>query len=326
MLGMLGGIAEASEGRHELVFFAPTGPPEHSECGRRSTGFRAKGRSSSSRRRRTSGEVLEPTAARAGRAVRGPAGRFPLLGLDVSPAAGRSADDHGPRPRPDPPPRVGRSSDTGAPRPEGAPCRRRATSLRELATPPTTSFGPSACRRSVSLPTGDPRATAWAAAEYLAPYLFTTATSEPRKNLRRLLDARAGAGTAPRTGTSSLARRIPSRPTVQFLGYVDAECRRRSTRAGGVRLPIALRGLRDPGGGGDGVGHLTVVSTHSSLDEASGDAAIRVEPASPGDRVRHRDRTHGRAALVPHGLAHAQKFTWRACGEAMLRGYESARD
>jgi glycosyltransferase involved in cell wall biosynthesis len=69
----------------------------------------------------------------------------------------------------------------------------------------------------------------------------------------------------------------------------------------------------------------TVVSSHRSLDEASGDAALRADPDDPrafaaalewaleaGSQVRER------------GLANASRFTWRACGEAVLAGYESA--
>ena len=72
-------------------------------------------------------------------------------------------------------------------------------------------------------------------------------------------------------------------------------------------------------------GTLTVASTHPSLDEACGDAALRADTADPrafaaalewaleaGSQVRER------------GLAHAARFTWRACGEAVLAGYESA--
>ena len=68
-----------------------------------------------------------------------------------------------------------------------------------------------------------------------------------------------------------------------------------------------------------------VVSSHPSLDEASGDAALRADPDDPrafaaalewgleaGSQVRER------------GLAHAARFSWRACGEAVLAGYESA--
>jgi glycosyltransferase involved in cell wall biosynthesis len=72
-------------------------------------------------------------------------------------------------------------------------------------------------------------------------------------------------------------------------------------------------------------GTPVVCSNHPSLDEAAGDAAVRVDPESPAaiaagiDEARER-----RDELVPKGLEHARRFTWRATGEAVLRGYEEA--
>jgi hypothetical protein len=31
-----------------------------------------------------------------------------------------------------------------------------------------------------------------------------------------------------------------------------------------------------------------------------------------------------RRALIDKGLAHARRFTWRACGEAHLQGFETS--
>jgi len=66
-----------------------------------------------------------------------------------------------------------------------------------------------------------------------------------------------------------------------------------------------------------------VVSTHPSLDEASGDAAMRADPLSaeaPADGIQ---RARAAApALREQGLAHAAHFSWRAAGEAILRAYE----
>ena len=66
-----------------------------------------------------------------------------------------------------------------------------------------------------------------------------------------------------------------------------------------------------------------VVSSHGSLDEACGNVAIRVDPedtpAFAEALERALDEPRGR------GLPHASRFTWRACGEAVLSGYlESA--
>ena len=73
-------------------------------------------------------------------------------------------------------------------------------------------------------------------------------------------------------------------------------------------------------------GTPAVVSSHPSLDEASGDAAVRVDPNDPeAIAAGIRQALAERESLVAKGLAHARRFTWRACGEAMLRGYEAAR-
>ena len=72
-------------------------------------------------------------------------------------------------------------------------------------------------------------------------------------------------------------------------------------------------------------GTPVVASSHPSLDEAAGDAAVRVDPESPEaiaegieEALRERER------LVAKGLEHARGFTWRACGEAHLQGFLTA--
>jgi len=69
-------------------------------------------------------------------------------------------------------------------------------------------------------------------------------------------------------------------------------------------------------------GTPVVGSSHQSLDEAAGDAAIRVDPESPeaiADGIRR--ALQERESLVGKGLEHARRFTWRSCGEAHLRGF-----
>jgi len=62
-----------------------------------------------------------------------------------------------------------------------------------------------------------------------------------------------------------------------------------------------------------------VVSSHPSLDEASGDAALRVDP---DDAEAFADALElALASPRGTGVEHASSFTWRACGEAVLRGY-----
>src|SRR5207237_8191425 len=68
-----------------------------------------------------------------------------------------------------------------------------------------------------------------------------------------------------------------------------------------------------------------VASAHRSLDEACGDAAVRADPESPEaiaaaieDALRRRDE------LVPRGLAHAARFTWRETGRIHLDAWRRA--
>jgi len=71
-------------------------------------------------------------------------------------------------------------------------------------------------------------------------------------------------------------------------------------------------------------GTPVVASSHPSLDEASGDAAVRVDPKSPEAIAEGIERALAeRASLVARGLDHARRFTWRACGEAHLQGFST---
>ena len=61
------------------------------------------------------------------------------------------------------------------------------------------------------------------------------------------------------------------------------------------------------------------------MDEACGDAAVRVDPddaeamtAGIGEALERRDE------LVAAGLEHAAQFTWRRCGEIHLHAFEEA--
>ena len=68
-----------------------------------------------------------------------------------------------------------------------------------------------------------------------------------------------------------------------------------------------------------------VASSHESLDEASGDAALRADPDEPGAWAEALQRAVAeREQLVPLGLAHSGSFSWRGVGEVFLRGYERA--
>jgi glycosyltransferase involved in cell wall biosynthesis len=70
-----------------------------------------------------------------------------------------------------------------------------------------------------------------------------------------------------------------------------------------------------------------VASSHPSLDEASGDAALRADPERPEEWTAAVERARAeRGELVRRGLEHARSFTWAAMGRDLLRGFvEAAR-
>ena len=68
-----------------------------------------------------------------------------------------------------------------------------------------------------------------------------------------------------------------------------------------------------------------VASSHPSMDEASGDAAVRVDPDA-ADSIAGGIRTaiDRREELREAGIRHAAQFTWRRCGEIHLQAFEEA--
>jgi glycosyltransferase involved in cell wall biosynthesis len=162
------------------------------------------------------------------------------------------------------------------------------------------------------------------------PYLFSAATVEPRKNLGtlveayRLLDgsrALAVAG-SPGWGEPPL---LAGRDVVR-LGFVrHADLPRWYRGADAFVFPSRFEGFGMPVVEAMACGTPCVVSSHPSLDEACGDAAVRVDPESPEDVARGIERALAeRDELVRRGLEHTRGFTWRRTGEIMLQAYEEA--
>jgi glycosyltransferase involved in cell wall biosynthesis len=163
------------------------------------------------------------------------------------------------------------------------------------------------------------------------PYALTVATLEPRKNLATLVEAyrllgpdelglavvgAAGWGEQP-------ALELPG---VVRLGYTAHEELPPLYRGASVFVyPSRFEGFGMPVVEAMACGAPCVVSSHPSLDEACGDAAVRVDPDDPeaiADGIRR--ALADPVALAERGLAQAARFTWRENGRVHLDAFREA--
>jgi glycosyltransferase involved in cell wall biosynthesis len=138
-------------------------------------------------------------------------------------------------------------------------------------------------------------------------YVLMLAPADPRKNFENLA---AGVELVPEV-------RLVARGDVS-----DDELPDLYRRAAVLAYPSFFEGFGIPILEAMASGTPVVASSHPSLDEASGDAAVRVDPSRPesiADGLRH--ALQERETLVAKGLEHARRFTWRACGEAHIHGF-----
>jgi glycosyltransferase involved in cell wall biosynthesis len=164
------------------------------------------------------------------------------------------------------------------------------------------------------------------------PYVLGVSTLEPRKNLPGLVAAFSLLRrsqpelTLALVGAAGWEERPLETEGVRLLGFVpDDELARLYRGAAAFAYPSRFEGFGMPVVEALASGTPVVASSHPSLDEACGDAALRADPDDAEAFAGALEQAlAGSAERRELGLAHASRFTWHACGETVLAGYESA--
>jgi glycosyltransferase involved in cell wall biosynthesis len=159
------------------------------------------------------------------------------------------------------------------------------------------------------------------------PAILGLGTIEPRKNLARLveawrlLDGELGLTLVGGEGWGD--RPDLADPQIRRLGYVEGDLGSVYRGAAVLVYPSLYEGFGMPVIESMACGTPVVASSHPSLDEACGDAAVRVDPLDPeAIATGVREALARRDELVPLGLAHAARFSWRRTGETVLAALE----
>jgi glycosyltransferase involved in cell wall biosynthesis len=150
-------------------------------------------------------------------------------------------------------------------------------------------------------------------------YVLAVGTLEPRKNLATAIDAVRGRELRV-VGAKGWGGVEARGEHVTWLGAPgDAELAQLYRGAAAVVYPSRFEGFGMPVVEAMACGVPVVASSHPSLDDACGDAAVRADP-DDADAIAAAldDAIARRGELVPRGLAHAARFTPAANAQAHL--------
>jgi len=147
------------------------------------------------------------------------------------------------------------------------------------------------------------------------PFIFSTATHDWRKNRANLMRA-----------YELVATDLPLITLADYQFPLGDDYLARLYRGATVFVyPSFFEGFGMPVIEAMASGTPCVVSAHPSLDEAAGDAAVRVDPESPKSIAAGIQEALDRSdELIGRGFDHARRYTWLETGRAHLRGYADA--
>jgi glycosyltransferase involved in cell wall biosynthesis len=155
-----------------------------------------------------------------------------------------------------------------------------------------------------------------ATADLGRPYVLAIDAPDRRKNIEALVAAHRLLADAPQ-----LALVGP-----RGLGYLsDADLAQHYRGAEVFVYPSRFEGFGMPIVEAMASGTPVVASSHPSLNEAAGDAALRADPDSPEELAAAIERAREeRDELVRRGLEHARRFTWARAGRIQLEALVEA--